>query len=495
MHRRGGMLSRRQGRGAVRLPLVRSPSVPLAVRVGTRSSPRLTRAAPALASTVASVESEDDDDEDADRDYGFPEEESQPLLSPRPPSDIHIDASRQAIAESQLTNDGVGEGTLAETAATQRSEDVKDGDADALALARYFEGDEGGDEGGGGNEEDFPDGGGDDYCITDYTAGQYDIHERVKHFMAAVPISLHNRVAVEAAYMVEAVTTVRSMRSMRKTEIAPLVQDKYKSFIRALPLDRFADASVRVKMVEKYFRAKTNSADGFYTKACDVLKGVRALATVIKGVGSPLHRIPSGKSLNDMKNEFILKKYSEKTGVVYVPSNNDEELLEEIPSGWWLLNPSTNLLLSVLVHRCNPDIVGDPTEIASGQTRQVIREGSRDDLAARRERDKVIENHGSERQLAESSMMKSKAQLMAQTIDSGAIDQVKEQLTLLAQFKDSFVHVQNRLTGGRGEDDYDQTAHDLLSELPFLKKRRLDANADSVSTSTGAGRSTNTPTM
>ncbi len=27
-------------------------------------------------------------------------------------------------------------------------------------------------------------------------------------------------------------------------------------------------------------------------------------------------------------------------------------------------------------------------------------------------------------------------------------------------------------------DDYDQTAHDLLSEMPFLKKRRLDGNSD-----------------
>ncbi len=51
----------------------------------------------------------------------------------------------------------------------------------------------------------------DNYCITDYTVGQFDIHNRVNHFMGAVPISLQNRVAVEAAYMVEALTTVRSI--------------------------------------------------------------------------------------------------------------------------------------------------------------------------------------------------------------------------------------------------------------------------------------------
>ena len=69
---------------------------------------------------------------------------------------------------------------------------------------------------------------------------------------------------------------------------------------------------------------------------------------------------------------------------------------------------------------------------------------------------------------------------MAQTINSGTIDQVKEQLALLSQFKDSFVKVQNCIDG-KGEDDFDQTAHDLLSELPFMKKRRIlgaDTNSE-----------------
>jgi hypothetical protein len=78
---------------------------------------------------------------------------------------------------------------------------------------------------------------------------------------------------------------------------------------------------------------------------------------------------------------------------------------------------------------------------------------------------------------------------MAQTIDSAAIDQVKEQLSLLVQFKELYIRVQDRVTGGNGEDDYDQTAHDLLSELPFLKKRRLDGTSDTLSTSTAGRRS------
>jgi hypothetical protein len=191
----------------------------------------------------------------------------------------------------------------------------------------------------------------------------------------------------------------------------------------------------------------------------------------------------------DMKIEFILKKYSAATGTVYVPSNNGEDQFAEIPDGWWMLHPSTNLLLAVLVHRCNPDITGDPTEVALGETRQSIHASTCEEIFQRRERDRIVKNHGSERQRVETLMMNSKAVLMAQTINSGAIDQVKEQLSLLVQFKESYICVQDSATGGKGEDDYDQTAHDLLLELPFLKKRQVDGNSDTLSTSTAGLKS------
>ena len=54
-----------------------------------------------------------------------------------------------------------------------------------------------------------------------------------------------------------------------------------------------------------------------------------------------------------------------------------------------------------------------------------------------------MKNHGTVHQRAEQSMMSSKAQLMARTVDSGIIDQVKEQMMLLQQFKDLFNNVQD----------------------------------------------------
>ena len=68
-------------------------------------------------------------------------------------------------------------------------------------------------------------------------------------------------------------------------------------------------------------------------------------------------------------------------------------------------------------------------------------------------------------------MPKTKDELMAQSIDSGTIEQVKEQLSLLSQFKDSFVKVRNTIDG-KGEEEFDNNVNDLLGELPFMKKRR-----------------------
>jgi hypothetical protein len=157
-------------------------------------------------------------------------------------------------------------------------------------------------------------------------------------------------------------------------------------------------------------------------------------------------------------------------GTFYAPSNNDDKLMMDVPDGWWLFHTTTNLLLAVLVHRCNPDITVDLTTVPTGPTCEIIRKDCQKGMVERRERDCIFKQHLTKRYRVEESMLESKAQLMAQTINSGTIDRVKKQLGLLSQFKESFVKVQNRIDG-KGEDDFDQTAHELLLELPFMKKR------------------------
>ncbi len=255
------------------------------------------------------------------------------------------------------------------------------------------------------------------------------------------------------------------------------VQAKYKVLIQGIPLEHFSDSTLKMMMETKYYHAKGTSADGLLTKANEVLKNVRVMAAGIKGIGTPLHQIPSGRSLMDMCNQFILSKWSEAHGTVYVPPNNDENLISKVTDRWWLLSPTTHLLLAVLVHHSNPDIIADPTTVPTGPTREIPRKETQKDVRDRREKDKIVEQHMTGHQQAEELMLKTKADLMVQSIDSGTIEQVKEQLSLLSQFKESFVKVRNDIDG-KGEEEFDNNFNELLEELPFMKKRRRMVSAD-----------------
>ncbi len=73
----------------------------------------------------------------------------------------------------------------------------------------------------------------------------YDIHEHTAHFMERRSITAVNRCAVEAVYMVEALMSVKSMKTIRKPEITAHVQENYKAVIHAIPLECFSDWSLK----------------------------------------------------------------------------------------------------------------------------------------------------------------------------------------------------------------------------------------------------------
>ena len=83
---------------------------------------------------------------------------------------------------------------------------------------------------------------------------------------------------------------------MKKPGVALKVQATYKELINSIPTGRFTDFGLKDKMLQRYFRAKTNSPAGLLTKVEDSLQKARVMATKLKGIGTPLHDIPSGKS-------------------------------------------------------------------------------------------------------------------------------------------------------------------------------------------------------
>ena len=148
----------------------------------------------------------------------------------------------------------------------------------------------------------------------------------------------------------------------------------------------------------------------------------------------------------------------------------------DIPIGWWLPFPTKSdkavkhchFLLSVLVHKNNPDIVSDPIDAPAGITRETMRKRGSEERA-----DAIASSalaQGSTRGKLEESMMSTKATLMKQHIVFQETEGIEKQLSLMERFKLSYVNTSTDAAGG--EHEYDKVVRDMLDDLPFMKNRK-----------------------
>ena len=70
----------------------------------------------------------------------------------------------------------------------------------------------------------------------------------------------------------------------------------------------------------------------------------------------------------------------------------DEDIMNKIPTDWWLTHSSCHQLLAVLVHRGNPDIARDPTLVADVNTWKTIREKDAAEMKNRRQLHPIAQN-------------------------------------------------------------------------------------------------------
>ena len=159
----------------------------------------------------------------------------------------------------------------------------------------------------------------------------------------------------------------------------------------------------------------------------------------------------------------------------------ESDIWGDIPTGWWLSNASCFYCLAALVHRVNPDITEDPTTVAAGGTRIDQRKQVANDRANAYAAAKS--GPGTIRGEMEESMLVTKATLMKKNIELQETENIKEQLLLMEKFKSSFVNVSKGTAGDDvdGEMEYDKNVYNLLDELPFRKKMKAHADADSES--------------
>ena len=147
-----------------------------------------------------------------------------------------------------------------------------------------------------------------------------------------------------------------------------------------------------------------------------------------------------------------------------------------MPDGWWLCHPSCTVLLAVLVHKGNPDVASDPTTVVSGATRNSLREQQAEDTLKRRMQAKEIEMANSKRGKIDEKQQEAKTALMEQALSMGKVEEVKEQLHLLKEFKESITNVEEN---GEDASEFDKAANELIGQLPFMQQRRLNSKNNS----------------
>jgi hypothetical protein len=145
-----------------------------------------------------------------------------------------------------------------------------------------------------------------------------------------------------------------------------------------------------------------------------------------------------------------------------------------MPKKWWLgckgkgAIRNCNYLLAALVHRNNPDVIRDPRDAPTGDSRESIRKK----VAEARAVLIVDSKTGPKTDCGkhEEVMMAAKASMMQKNVELQECAVVKEQLMMLKEFKESFVRGYSK-DGDDDEKEYNDTALQMLHQLPIMKKR------------------------
>ena len=161
-----------------------------------------------------------------------------------------------------------------------------------------------------------------------------------------------------------------------------------------------------------------------------------------------------------------------------------------MPKTWWLgckgkgAICNCNYLLAALVHRNNPDVIQDPRDAPTGDSRESIRKKVTEARAV-----SIADSKNgpkTDRGKHEEMMMAAKASMMQKNVELQECEVVKEQLMMLKEFKQSFVSGCSK-EGNDGDKEYDDTVLQMLNQLPIVKKRKQQnddgekTNADDLS--------------
>lgn len=158
-----------------------------------------------------------------------------------------------------------------------------------------------GDEGGDGRTP--PD-------LMDYAAEEWSFNDRLRHYMRSSSINQNTRQPVEFTLMVEAGAYVTEQEAMPAHERNAKMLRRYRDLIRDIPDEYFSDLRLKSQMKDRYYQGQRDF-DGarLWDKYKDVIQQVRN--KYINILPNNLANLPSGTSISEHYNSFVLAKYRE----------------------------------------------------------------------------------------------------------------------------------------------------------------------------------------
>ena len=235
---------------------------------------------------------------------------SQPLLSPPPPvALVGTDGGRRI--ESQITLPSALGASFSDDNDDDNDDDVVHSNGPIFDNHR----DDFDDEDNGVVDVHNDEGGDNINGMHGFSAGdEFEINERCSYYMDRATITSSNRQSVEFCYMIEADTLCRGENTMKQSELKNAVFERYRALIRAIPAARFGEFGLQEKMIVKIFNAKAQngSAPGHFNKTVDVKAKVQAIVRQIP----TLPKLPSGRDILDVRDDFIFQEYKKEMGEV-----------------------------------------------------------------------------------------------------------------------------------------------------------------------------------
>ena len=220
----------------------------------------------------------------------------------------------------------------------------------------------------GGNDDDSLGGVGDG--CNDYAANDYDLFDRVWHWMApSTIINEKNRRAIEACILIEAGQAVDECATTDEARLLENMRVNYTRLLREIPRERFESEAVYDAMLLQLKGGKEPSFSGktLWRQQKEARKNVRTLASEMPGAAN-FHSLPSGQSLRDAFKKLICKKFIGRKGAKK-QYDDVTEAWDDIPPGWWLEHHSIVFALALMVHRQSPTITAAAASVEPGPTR------------------------------------------------------------------------------------------------------------------------------